>query len=139
MPENFDDDEPRTSVRSELMESVDLLGRKLGAAIMIAGGLIGAGIYASSGGDEAQTYQAFAADGEVFRVNTDSGTIIACNANRCTRILERGQDRAEDQGNSLFKSPPALAPPAAQPAPAAPAAQQPDPAGPAQRPPQTVE
>ena len=134
MPRDLDDDEPRTGFRSELMESVDLISRKLGAAIMIAGGLIGAGIYFSGGGDEAPTYQAFAADGEVFRVNTDNGRIIACNANRCTQILEHGQDLAEDQANTLFKSPPALPAPASQPTSPAPAVRQPNP-GPAPTPP----
>ncbi|HEX8537284.1 MAG TPA: hypothetical protein VF664_07450, partial [Cystobacter sp.] len=71
--------------------------------------------------------------GEVFRVNTESGTIIACNSVRCTIILERGQDLAEGQGNSLFKLPPPPAQPAAQlpaPAPQQPGATAPGPAQP---------
>jgi hypothetical protein len=108
--------ESRGGPRSELADAMDMLSRRLSGALMLAGGLIGLGIYAGSGSQEAPTYQAFAADGEVFRVNTDSGTIIACNANRCTRILERGQDLAEDQRNTLFKAPAASQLPAAQPA-----------------------
>lgn len=138
------DDEPgglddrRGISRSDIVDAIDQLSRRLSGALVIAGGLIAFGIY--SGGDEAPKYQAFAADGEVFRVNTESGTIIACNGPRCMRILERGQDLVQDQGNTLFKAPPAPAPPAAQlPAPAAPqqaAPAAPAPGQPAQAPPQ---
>lgn len=116
------DDEPRSGeTRGQVAEMLDLLGRRLGGAIVLAGAFIAVGIYSSDGGgDEVQTYQAFAADGEVFRVNTDSGTIIACNATRCTRILERGQDLLDEGGNTLFKGPV----PTAQPALPAPAAAQ---------------
>lgn len=118
----------RMESRSDLSDTIDLLSRRLAGAVMVAGALIGAGIYMSSG-SEPQTYQAFASGGEVFRVNTDSGTIIACNAQRCMKVLERGQDLAEDQGNSLFKAPAAQLPAPAQPQ-ALPAATQPaQPAG----------
>jgi hypothetical protein len=89
-------------------------------------------VYAGSGGSdvEAQTYQSFAVDGEVFRLNTDSGTLIACSATApCRVVLQRGQDLAEDQNNTLFKSQagqlpaPAPAPQQALPAPAATPAQ----------------
>ena len=131
------------SSRSTLMDTIDLLGRRIGGALVLAGALVGIGLYAGGGSShDGPKYQAFAADGEVFRVNTDSGTIIACNASRCMRILERGQDLAEDQGNTLFKHPavpqealqrPAPVVPATQPAPAA----QPAPATqPGQAPPQ---
>ena len=96
------------------MDVLDLLGRRLGGAIVIAGALVGIGLYAGSG-EDGPKYQAFAADGEVFRVNTESGTIIACNASRCARILQRGQELEDGAGNSLFKAAPA---PAALPAPA---------------------
>jgi hypothetical protein len=113
-------DAARPGTRADIMEAVDQLSRRLSGALVIAGGLIALGIYsASGGGDEAPKYQAIAADGEVFRLNTESGTLIACNGNRCMRVLERGQDLAEGQSNTLFKSPAALAAPAAQlPAPA---------------------
>jgi hypothetical protein len=133
-------DERRSGTRGDMMEGIDQLSRRLSGALVIAGGLVALGIYSASGGGDAPKYQAFAADGEVFRVNTESGTIIACNAARCMRILERGQELAEDQGNTLFKVPAPPAQPAAQlppPAPAQPAAllpapspQQPAPAAP---------
>ena len=110
------DDEDLRSPREphagpDLAETIDLLGRRLGGALMVAGALIGAGMYLASDGDDGPRYQAFSAGGEVFRVNTDSGTVIACNAQRCTRILERGQELMEDGGKTLFQS---SAPPAAQ-------------------------
>lgn len=92
----------------DVMEAIDMMGRRLGGAILLAGAFIAFGLYTGSGGEnDGPKYQAFAADGEVFRLNTESGTLIACNANRCTRILQRGQDLAEDQGETLFKAPPA--------------------------------
>ena len=111
--------DPRASDRFDVTAALDMLGRRIGGALVLGGALIGLGLYWGSDTQEAQTYQAFAADGEVFRVNTDSGTIIACNATRCTRILERGQELAEEQGNTLFRVPPPPSEPAAQlPAPA---------------------
>ena len=105
----------------DMLGALDMLGRRIGGALVLGGALIGLGLYwGGDSGDEAQRYQAFAADGEVFRVNTDSGTIIACNANRCVQVLESGQELADEQGNTLFRVPPAPSAPAAQfPAPAA--------------------
>ena len=117
MRRSVDDDPYETaetpgSSRSELTEMVDMLGRRLGGAILVAGALIGIGLY-TGGGDEhdGPKYQAFAADGMVFRTNTESGTIIACKGTQCGIVLQRGQDLAEDEGaEALFKSPAAPAP-----------------------------
>ena len=113
---------------SETRDLIDMLGRRISGAILFAGVAIGIGLFAGSGGNdvEAQTYQAFAVDGEVFRLNTDSGTLIACSATApCRIVLQRGQDLAEDQNGTLFKAPapqlPAPAPAAQQPALPAPA------------------
>ena len=130
-------DERRSGTRGDMMEGIDQLSRRLSGALVIAGGLIALGIYSASGGG-APKYQAFAADGEVFRVNTESGTIIACNAARCMRILERGQELAEDQGNTLFKVPAPPVQPVAQlpaPSPQQPGPAAPGPSQPAQTPP----
>ena len=132
--------DPRGDRGFDLMGALDMLGRRLGGAIVLAGALIGVGIYWSGDTTEAPDYQAFAADGEVFRLNTDSGSIIACNAERCTQILRRGQDLAEGQGNTLFRVPPTPSEPAAQlPAPASqqarPADSAPTTAPPGQQPP----
>ena len=141
MPRNDDDDygrprgESRPGGRFELLEAMDQLSRRVSGALMLAGGLIGLGLYASSGGQEAPEYQIYAADGEVFRLNLDSGSIIACNAQRCMQVLKPGQDLAEDQRNTLFTVPPAQQLPASQPSAPAPAPQQlapPAPASPGQ-------
>ncbi|HEY0326880.1 MAG TPA: hypothetical protein VGC46_13015 [Allosphingosinicella sp.] len=122
----------------DMLGALDMLGRRIGGALVLGGALIGIGLYWGGDTTEAPDYQAFAADGEVFRLNLDSGSIIACNAERCTQILRPGQDLAEDQRDTLFKTPPSA--PAAQlpapgqrpaPAPAA-AAPQPDQAQPKQ-------
>jgi hypothetical protein len=138
MRDNIDDGRgsgrPGTRDRApvDMLGALDMLGRRIGGALVLGGALIGIGLYwGGDSGDQAQTYQAFAADGEVFRVNTDSGTIIACNSTRCTKILERGQELEDGQGNTLFRVPPSPSAPAAQlPAPA------PQQAGPAQPSPQ---
>ena len=111
----------------DVMSALDMLGRRIGGALVLGGALIGIGLYWGGDTTEAPDYQAFAADGEVFRLNLDSGSIIACNAERCTQILRPGQDLAEDQRDTLFKTPPS-APAAQLPAPAS---QQTQPAAPA--------
>jgi hypothetical protein len=67
--------------------------RKLVTAIVIAGGLIGLGAYMSSNDVEAPRYQiSTTPDGRIIRVNTDSGTVIVCEGNRCGIVVQRGQD-----------------------------------------------
>ncbi|WP_166040514.1 hypothetical protein [Sphingosinicella sp. YJ22] len=126
-----DDQDRRSSEPFDMMSALDMLGRRIGGALVLAGALIGVGIYWSGDTTEAPEYQGFAADGEVFRLNLDSGSIIACNAERCTQILRPGQDLEDNEGNTLFRVPPAaqLPAPAAQ-QPAAPA--QPDQSAPKQ-------
>ena len=121
-------EETRSDAPPSLMEAMDQLSRRLSGALMLAGGLIGLGLYAGSGGQEAPEYQIYAADGEVFRLNLDSGSIIACNAQRCMQVLKPGADLAEGQRNTLFTVPPAQQLPAGQPS--APASQQVAPAAP---------
>jgi hypothetical protein len=124
-----DDYRPRTEeTRSEgsstLSEALDQISRRISGALMLAGGLIGLGLYASSGSQEAPEYQIYAADGEVFRLTLDSGSIIACNSQRCMQVLKPGQDLAEGQRNTLFTVPPAQQLPAGQPPAPAPTPQQ---------------
>lgn len=139
MPGRYDEDDEneRYASRSASARSggsgsgstdlMDMLGRRISGALLGAGAMIAIGLFAGGDGGteiEAPTYQAFAADGEVFRLNTDSGTLIACSATApCRIVLQRGQDLAEDQNGTLFKSPagqlpaPAPAPQQALPAP----------------------
>ncbi|HYD13973.1 MAG TPA: hypothetical protein VEC11_14075 [Allosphingosinicella sp.] len=96
-----------------LGEVIDGAVRKIVTGIVIAGGLIGLGVYSSGGGDPSVDYQiATTPDGIVYRLTSESGRIIACRGNHCWEMLERGQD--------LEDGPPAVQPPqnaaAAQPA-----------------------
>jgi len=104
-----------------LGESIDAAVRKVVTALVIAGGLVALGLYSSRGGGEAVEYQITStADGTIYRLDSDSGRIVACRQQHCWRLLY-DRDEIED-------APPAA--PAAQPAPAQPQAvtQQPAPA-----------
>lgn len=104
--------------------------RKLVTGIVIAGGLIGLGVYggSSGGGDEAVDYQiATSGDGRtVYRVNTDSGSIVACRDNHCW-LMQRGSRDLEDEPppENVTAPPPAQVAPQQQPAQVAPAQPQP--------------
>lgn len=109
------DTRPRREAPREapaLSELVEVAVRRIITSIVLAGGLIALAVY--SQGDP-PLYQVTAADGRIIRVNSESGTVIACEGERCAIVLERGQD--------LDEKLPERAPPgqAAQPAPALPA------------------
>ena len=89
--------------------------RKVVTAIVVAGALIGAGVYLGGDEIEAPKYQVTTTpDGRIIRVNTESGTVIACEGERCGIVVERGQD--------LDDAPPArVAPPGGEARPALPA------------------
>jgi len=95
-----------------LSELVEGAVRKIMTSIVIAGGLIAIALY--SQGDPPR-YQVTAADGRIIRINTQSGTVIACQEEQCAIVLQRGQDLADKL------EPRALPAPAARPAPALPA------------------
>lgn len=95
-----------------ITETVEVAVRRIITAIVIAGALIAGAIW--SQGDP-PNYQVTAADGRIIRVNTESGTVIACEDRRCAIVLERGQDLDD------ALPPRALPREAAQPAPALPA------------------
>lgn len=67
--------------------------RKLVTAIVIAGGLIGLGTYMSGDRTEAPRFQVTSTpDGRILRVDTQRGTVIACEGQHCGIVVERGQD-----------------------------------------------
>jgi len=135
-----DDQDGRRSEPLDIMGALDMLGRRIGGALVLAGALIGVGIYWSGDTTEAPEYQGFAADGEVFRLNLDSGSIIACNAERCTQILRPGQDLEDNEGNTLFRVPPGPAAPAARLSPPGPQqSTQPGPAQPGEAAPKQID
>lgn len=95
---------------------VEIAARKLVTAIVIAGGLIALAIYFRP---SPPRYQAAVGDGRIVRIDTKSGSVIACEGTRCYRVLRRGQE--------LDDPPP---PPKALPAPVARQPAQPAPAPP---------
>ena len=122
--------EPRTPSEPTVGELIDQSVRRVVTALVIAGGLIGFGAYAGGGTEiEAPRYQITSgADGRVYRINTDSGSIVACQNNQCW-LMQRGSQDLDDE-------PPQGPPQQAAPAPAQPQARLPAPS-PAQAPAQT--
>jgi len=111
-----------------LADLVDGAMRKLVSAIVIAGGLIGLGLWSRST-PAPPHYQIIAAEGRIYRINMESGTVIACEGNRCAIMLQRDQHLEHDLPPPAASRP--LAPPQAAPAPApAPAAAPGPPAAP---------
>jgi hypothetical protein len=103
--------EPEPSL-GELVESVT---RKIVTALVIAGGLIGLGLWSRSG-PRSVHYQIVAAEGRIYRVNTQTGTVVGCQGERCAIVLHRHQEFEDN-----LESPPApkqIAPPQPAPAPA---------------------
>jgi hypothetical protein len=89
--------------------------RKLVTGIVIAGGLIGLGLWSSRPSSPGH-YQIIAADGRIYRLNMQSGTVIGCEGHRCAIMLEHGQDLEGNLGPP--PAPKQVAPPQVAPAPA---------------------
>ena len=139
MPDRWDDEEEleRERLRGRLREPepeptlgevIEGSVRKLVTGLVIAGGLIGLGVYGGGrssgrGGSDLEYQIATSADGQiVYRINTDSGSIVACRpaGNHCW-LMQRGNRDLDDE-------PPAenvAAPPPAQIAPQQPPAETP--------------
>ena len=100
-----------------LAELVDAVLRKLVTAIVIAGAIIAIAIYARPAPPR---YQAAVGDGVIVRIDTRSGTIIACEAGHCATVLRRGQHLERSLPRPAAPAPQALPAPAptAVPAPA---------------------
>lgn len=105
-----DRDEYRTPREPKVGELIDQSVRRIVTALVIAGGLIGLGAYAGGGSSvEAPDYQiTSAADGRVYRLNTDSGSIVACENNQCW-LMQRGSRGLDDEAPPPTETP---APPA---------------------------
>ncbi|HEU0134612.1 MAG TPA: hypothetical protein VFR28_07300 [Allosphingosinicella sp.] len=105
-----------------LGEAIDGAVRKITTGIVIAGGLIGLGIYAHP----EPRFDAFAFGNQIIRVDGKTGTIIACEGTRtCQQVLRKGQ-RLE----RIKRSDALPAPSQATPLPAAPASGRSEPAAP---------
>ena len=102
-----------------LGDTIDGGIRKVTTSLIIAAGLIALGLYGGSrggGGDTVPDYQMVSgADGRIYRLNTDSGSIVACQDGHCW-LMQRGNHGLEDTPPEQNKA----ALPAAAPSPAAP-------------------
>ena len=99
-----------------LGEAIDGAVRKITTGLVIAGALIGLGIYARPGPPR---FDAFAFGNQIIRVDGRTGTIIACEGQQtCQLVLKRGQSLQR-----IPRTNAALPKPAATPLPAAPAAE----------------
>lgn len=107
--------------------------RKVVTAIVVAGALIGAGVYLGGDEVEAPRYQVTTTpDGRIIRLRTDNGTLVVCDgAGRCGILQRRSEDLEDDPPPSALpkeEARPALPAPAGATAPnneaaAAPAAE----------------
>lgn len=97
-------DDPRYRESDRLREEENLLTqlldnsvRRIVTGIVIAGGLIGLGAYFSGDRIEAPRYQMTTGnDGRIVRLNTDSGSIVVCESDRCW-LMQRGSDDLDDE------------------------------------------
>lgn len=114
--DDFDEPEPTLS----LADLADGLARKIVTAIVIAGALIALAIYFRP---SPPRYQAAVGDGKIVRIDSKTGTVLACEGPRCYRVLRRGQEPDEPPAQSALPkqgAPPPQAPqaePAPRPAP----------------------
>src|SRR3954447_26973481 len=83
------DDLSRRDLEPSLGDVIEGAVRKIVTGIVIAGGLIGIGLYSQAG---PASYQMIAADGHVYRLNTKSGVIVACAGDRCGFVLKDSGD-----------------------------------------------
>jgi hypothetical protein len=93
---------------------------RLANSLVIAAGLVALGIYASGTEIETPRYQIVSTpDGRVVRVNTENGSIVSCDAARCTLVHLKGDDldraarRAREAAEQAAQ--PQIQPPAQQP------------------------
>ncbi|HEX8654146.1 MAG TPA: hypothetical protein VF693_02845 [Allosphingosinicella sp.] len=101
-------------------ELIERMTSRIVNSLVIAAGVIALGIYAGGGaGDvEAPDYQIVPmSDGRVARLNTETGSIVTCDAARCTLILLRSSDleTLSEEERQQIESRHALPPPAAAP------------------------
>lgn len=144
----MNEQDPQTMSNAAVAERMT---SRISNSLVIAAGLVALGLYASGDeGAEAPTYQAVSMpDGRVVRLNTQSGSVVSCDSNRCALIYLEGdrlrrigggaageEGEGEDAGGEAAPAQPATQPrlpaPAATP-PADPAVQPPA-TGPTQQP-----
>ena len=96
-------------------ELVDMVMRRIVTALVIAAALIALAIYARPAPPR---FQAVAApDGRILRIDTRSGTILACEGRRCMRVVQRGQSLVRELPAKALPAPAPATQPRALPAP----------------------
>jgi hypothetical protein len=91
----------------------------LGVSLVVAAGIIG---WSLPDAPSAPRYQGFVVDGKIVRLNTRDGNIVACDFDRCVRVLGNGKQLQSNSAPGLAASGEGAAAPAQPrlPAPAAP-------------------
>lgn len=123
MSDRWDDEDELDRLRSgrraaepTLGESIDAAVRKVVTAVVIAGGVIALGLYASRGGDPSVDYQiATTPDGTLYRVDSERGRIIACRNDHCWRLVSDRDDIDDDPPAQNSAAPAVAAQPQAPP------------------------
>jgi hypothetical protein len=115
----MNEQDPRSAgeIEPSAADLVESAVRKLVTAVVIAGGLIALAVYWQPASPH---YQAVAADGRIYRINTRDGTIIGCQGDRCAIVLQHGhrlEDNLEPPAVPKQLAPPPAPAPAPAPAP----------------------
>lgn len=82
-----DEDRPAHKEAS-LAELAERLSSRFTTALVLAAAILGLAIYSRPAPPR---YEAVVGDGKVVRIDTRSGTIIACDAGGCATVLRKGQ------------------------------------------------
>ena len=110
--------DPRESATAELIERMT---SRIVNTLVICAGIIGLAVYARPGPPR---YDVVAtSDGRIVRINRDNGSVVSCDAQRCSIVHLSGEDldHVREGDRSRGSGQPAL------PAPEPPAAPQPQP------------
>jgi len=115
------DERERREADSSLADVIDLAARRFLMSMLVVGGAIALAIYSRPGPPR---YEAFATDSGIVRIDTRTGTVLACETGGCYTVVRKGQGLIERPEPKALPQPTqapatALPPPQAQPAPEA--------------------
>jgi hypothetical protein len=96
-----------------MAEVIDLAGRRIMTGLIVAGGVIGIGLYAQPG---PARYQIVSTGTGIARLNTKSGYVTTCEGGHCYRTLRPGSQDIERRPKAA-QVPAPTARPALQPPP----------------------
>ena len=88
MSSNPHDARDSRPAEASLADLADNALRKIVTAIVLSGGIVALAIYSRPAPPR---YQAIVGDGQIVRIDTRTGTMIACEENRCMPIVRGGQ------------------------------------------------